>query len=103
MLKDRPGDNQTIAFRCGTCNLNWPAHIDYKMCKQCGEDLRKASAGVTPMDFEEAKSLVSQIKFAEYYETTRGVPVDAETDPRFDPYRPGVTTVDNLLLLPERT
>lgn len=103
MLKDRPGQPQTAAFRCSTCNYDWPLDLKYKVCPSCNEDLGRASGGVEPMSEEEALSIVSYIKFTEYYEATRGVSVDAETDPRFDPHRPGITIVDNILMLPEKT
>lgn len=101
MLKDRP-DETHLSWRCSTCGLNWPFEDQYRVCAQC-ETRQDRPSKVEPMDKDEAQSLVAHIKFELYYETTRGVASDTDTDPRFDPYRPGLMEVEGVLLLPEKT
>ncbi len=102
MLKDRP-DETYLSWRCSTCALNWPFDSQYRTCPQCDTRQDRPSKVRELMEESEAESIVANIKFESYYETTRGVSVDTDTDPRFDPYRPGLLEVEGVLLLPEKT
>lgn len=64
------------AFRCTRCSENWPPTAAYTSCPYCGKGTRPSTR--TAMPPGDARAVLNQQRFVEYYQRTRGAHPDAE-------------------------
>lgn len=53
------------AYRCDTCDVNWPLAMDYRTCPGCRGYC--ANTGDEPLDADEALSARYHCEFEHYY------------------------------------
>lgn len=59
-------DRSTWYRRCPIGCASWPDTLDFQKCLRCGDTTKRYSGG-TPMDLDEALSLLRRAKFNAYY------------------------------------
>lgn len=67
-----------LGRRCSIGCETWPDDVLYARCPTCGEDTTRYK-NVSPLDPDEARSLLLHAEFERYYEkrcTRRGIPVE---------------------------